>query len=250
MPNEANVSVVGPETTLASIALRGDGYAALLDRHGLDFCRGGAQTLAQSCAARGLDVSMLLTELEAVGHDDARVAPADWNQRPLGELIDHILDTHHAFTRSSMARISRMLPKVVAKHGAEYPHLESVAVSFGELAMDMEPHMLREEKVLFPYLRALETSGPSVAAPPFGTVRNPVRMMMRDHDTAGGLLAALHDATNGFQPPGGACTATRAVYAALAALRIDLLRHMSLENEIIFPHAIELEVQKSHSTAA
>jgi len=250
MSNEAKISVVSPETTLASIALRGDAYAALLDRHGFDFCRGGTQTLAQSCASHGLDVSTLLTELEAAGQDEARVSPADWNQRPLGELIAYILDTHHAFTRSCMARISRLLPKVVAKHGTEHPHLASVAALFGQLATDMEPHMLREEKILFPYIRALETSGTGIGTPPFGTVRNPVRMMMREHDTADQLLAALHEATNGFQPPSGACTATRAVHAALAALRIDLLRHISLENELLFPRAIELEVQKSRGATS
>jgi len=241
---EVAVQVVGPDATLASIALRGDAYAALLDRHGFDFCRGGARTLAEASAAKGVALEGLLVEIERVDHDGSGGAPTDWNQRPLGELIDFIVATHHAFTRSAIARISRMLPKVIAKHGAQYAQLESVSVAFGELSMDMEPHMLREERVLFPFIRALETSERPVAAP-FGTVRNPVRMMMHEHNRAEELLALLHDTTDGFQPAGDACTAMKTVYAALAALRIDLLRHMALENDVLFPRAVELELQKS-----
>ena len=246
--HEAEGPVVGPETTLAAVALRGDPYMALLDRYGFDFCRGAARTLGDACAAQGVALQSLLTEIEEVGtrasNDGSSPTPADWNQRPLAELIAFIVDTHHAFTRSTIARISRMLPKVVAKHGAQHPHLQSVAATFGELAMEMEPHMRREEMVLFPFIRELGSSPEGPVTPPFGTVRNPVRMMMREHDRAEELLASLYATTNGFQPPADACIAQKTVYAALAALRIDLLRHMSLENDLLFPRAMEAELQK------
>jgi regulator of cell morphogenesis and NO signaling len=104
----------------------------------------------------------------------------------------------------------------------------------------MVPHMLKEEHVLFPYIRALAAPGGPPPAP-FGTVRNPVRMMMREHDRAAELLAAIAAATNDLTPPADACNSFRALYAGLAALRLDLLKHVSLENNVLFPRAVALE---------
>jgi len=237
---------VTPSTTLATIALRSVSHAAVLDRHGLDFCCRGGRTLAEACVAMGVEPGSLLAEFDAeVRAREARNpspdSEVDWDQRPLTELVGYIVQTRHAFTRAAMGRIAPLLAKVVAKHASRHPELETVASAFRELSGDMEPHMAREEGVLFPYITALEDCDRAPSVPPFGTVRNPVRMMMREHDRAGELLATIEQATGRFVPPADTCGSLKAAYAALADLRMDLLRHVSLENNVLFPRAIALE---------
>jgi regulator of cell morphogenesis and NO signaling len=159
----------------------------------------------------------------------------------LPELIDHIVGIHHVFTRGALARIAPLVNKVVAKHGAQHPELMRISVAFTDLAADLGPHMAREEAVLFPYLRALANPVDPPAAPPFGTVRNPVRMMMMQHDGAAELLAEIQDASGDFALPEGACASYAALYGALKELRLDLLKHVSLENNVLFPRATTLE---------
>jgi regulator of cell morphogenesis and NO signaling len=230
------------QTPLATIALRADACAAVLARHRLDFCCAGRRTLSEACASAGLDVDGVLAELDAevAARAAAKALIPDWNERALAEIVAFITGTHHSFTRAAITRIGPLLAKVGAKHGPRHPELARIAGAFGELAADLEPHMLREERVLFPYIRALEEPG-APPTPPFMTVRNPVRMMMAEHDHAAKLLAELHDATGGFSAPADACTSYRALYAALAELHLDLLKHVSLENNVLFPRAIAVE---------
>jgi regulator of cell morphogenesis and NO signaling len=236
-----STSPVTADTPLATIAFKSDAHAAVLDRHRLDFCCRGARTLAEACRAEGLDVEAIRGELAAVVPADAAGASAvDWTERSISELIDFIVGTHHAYTRTAIARIAPLLAKVVARHGRSHVELAAAADSFYRLADDMGPHMQREERVLFPYIRAL-ASPEGAPPPPFGTIKNPVRMMMLEHDRAGQLLASLFAATGGFVTPPDACASYVALYAALAGLRLDLLRHVSLENNVLFPRALALE---------
>jgi regulator of cell morphogenesis and NO signaling len=246
MPStESTSSSVTADTALAAIALRSDAHAAILARHRLDFCCAGRRTLSQACVASGLDVTAVLAELDAEVRARAAAAVLDgpnWSERPLAEVVDFVVNTHHAFTRAAVARITPLMAKVAGKHGDRHGELVKIAGAFASLAADMEAHMVREERVLFPYVRslALAASGPP-ASPPFGTVKNPVRMMMAEHDGAAELLAQLQEATGDFTAPADACTSYRALYAALAELRLDLMRHVSLENNVLFPRAIDLE---------
>jgi regulator of cell morphogenesis and NO signaling len=237
------VEPVTAGTAIAKIALRSDAHAAILDRYRLDFCCGGARTLAESCAAAGLDVSQLLTELNtaAAVRSASAVPPPDWSDRPLPELVDHIVETHHVFTRDLLARLEVLMSKVLGHHGERHPELARISATLQELAAELRPHMAREENVLFPYMRALARKDDAPSAPPFGTVRNPVRMMMMQHDRAAELLVALQEASGGFTVPEDACASYAALYAGLSALRFDLLKHVSLENNVLFPRAIALE---------
>jgi regulator of cell morphogenesis and NO signaling len=188
-------------------------------------------------------VSQLLTELNAAAavRSASSVTPPDWSDRPLLELVDHIVETHHAFTRDVLARLEVLMRKVFAHHGEHHPELARISAALDELAAELRPHMAREENVLFPYVRALARTDDAPAAPPFGTVRNPVRMMMMQHDRAAELLVALQEASDGFTVPEDACASYAALYAGLSALRFDLLKHVSLENNVVFPRAVALE---------
>lgn len=236
-----------PETTLSAIALRSDAHATVLDRYKLDFCCRGSRSLEEACRTAGLDVERVLAELTAAAtaRQEALSSGVDWRRTP-GELIDFIVDTHHAYTRAAFARLVPLAAKVAGKHGDRHPELARVATTLEELAEDLGPHMMKEERVLFPYIRALGEPG-ALPTAPFGTVRNPVQVMMREHDRAAELLVALAGATADFSPPEDACASFRALYAGLAELRLDLLKHISLENNVLFPQAVALEAARARS---
>jgi regulator of cell morphogenesis and NO signaling len=250
--HDSTVEPLTGDSGLAAIALRGDAHAAVLDRHRLDFCCGGRRTLAAACDAAGIDVSQVLTELNtaAAARSASSQPPSDWNGRPLPEIIDHIVDGHHAYTRAAIARLGPLVEKVGGRHGAGHPELARVAAAFFELAAELGPHMAREEIVLFPYIRGLASPGASRTPPPFQTVRNPVRMMMMQHDRAAELLAEIRAASRDFATPDDACGSYTALYAGLRELRLDLLTHVSLENNILFPRAIALEDTLSRHVGA
>ena len=188
-----------PEMTLSAIALRSDAHATVLDRYKLDFCCRGSRSLQEACRGAGLDVDRVLAELtaEATARQEARSAAVDWQDRTPDELIDFIVSTHHDYTRAAFARLAPLVAKVAGKHGDRHPELARVAATFEELAADLGPHMMKEERVLFPYIRALGAPGGAPPAP-FGTVRNPVQMMMREHDRAAELLVALAERDGGL----------------------------------------------------
>ena len=158
----------------------------------------------------------------------------DWRKQPLPSLVRHVVDTHHRYTHEAVGRIEPLLAKVVARHGQAHPELGKVASTFQLLTADLMPHLSREEQVLFPYIVAL-CAQEAPSRPPFGSLANPLRVMTADHETAGTLLNVLRTLTDSFTPPADACASYRALYAALAELRRDLMVHVALENEVLFP---------------
>ena len=223
------------DMTLAKIALRADPYAAVLDRLRLDFCCHGGRTLTQACAETGLEVELVLAELR--GEGAARAASTtieiDWSHRSLPELIDFIVDTHHTFTRAAIARITPLLVKVGGKHAHRHPELLRVAASFDELRRTWARTCSGKSACCSRTCGPRQSRRRGLAA--LVTVRNPVGMMIQEHDRAGELLAEMSAATTDFAPPANACPSFQALYAALAELRLDLMKHVSLENNILFP---------------
>ncbi|HET6850774.1 MAG TPA: iron-sulfur cluster repair di-iron protein [Pyrinomonadaceae bacterium] len=215
----------------------------------IDYCCGGNRPLTEACASAGVEVDDVL-EMLKVSSQPAGQANGTMNFQslPLAGLITHILDTHHVFTKQEMARLQLLVQKVISAHGEKHPELHKVASLFTQLCADLDPHMFKEERVLFPYIVALgRAGGENGPAPfaPFGTVNNPVRMMMREHDTAGEILRELRTVTSDYTTPADGCISYRTLYEALEAFEKDLHQHIHLENNILFPRAIELEAQLS-----
>ena len=169
-------------------------------------------------------------------------ADADWRARPLSELVQHILQTHHAFTRTAFARLRTPLAETLAADGGANAELALVERMFGELQDELFPHLLKEENILFPYIEELDGAGVPMA--PFGTVAMPVQMMKRDHERDGAVLDALCEVTRNFTPPSGASATHAALYDGLRELVADLRAHIELENDVLFPRAIEAERRK------
>ena len=228
--------------TVRNLAVTIPGATRVFEQWGIDYCCGGAQTLQEACEKLALPVEEIVRSL------DLSAAPAEsagnWQTRPLADLASHIVETHHSFTRNELERLERLFAKVCARHGEAHPELHAVEALFHQLRLDLLPHMLKEEQVLFPYVIRLEEAfrqGRPVEPAFFGTVRNPVRMMSMEHDAAGDLLRQMRRETGGYAPPPDACTSFQTLYQALADVEADLHEHIHLENNIFFPRAIALE---------
>src|SRR6185369_10417122 len=183
--------------------------------------------------------------MEMLTHCNQEEANAlNFQNASLPELITHIVDTHHVFTKSEMDRLQLLADKVLAAHGGNHPELVHLDELLTRLCADLKPHMFKEEHVLFPYIFALARAADQQGAvpfAPFGTVNNPIRMMMREHDTAGEILRELRVLTSDYKLPPDACISYQTLYQALENFEKDLHQHIHLENNILFPRAVETE---------
>jgi regulator of cell morphogenesis and NO signaling len=232
-------------TTVRELAVREPGATRIFEKLKIDYCCGGNKTLEDACAAAGVQTEDIRRLLEKAGESQTMMGEAtNFQAASLTELINYILDKHHVFTKEEMTRLDALTEKVCSVHGQNHPELLSVKALFQSLCEDLRPHMFKEEQVLFPYIIRLEEASERKQMPPptpFGTVRNPVRMMMMEHDVAGDLLRELREVSSGYQTPADACISYRTLYQALEALEQDLHRHIHLENNILFPRAVEME---------
>ncbi len=232
---------IDPLLPLKNLALSNAG-ARILERYHLDYCCGGQQTLADACRSAGHDVVEVAAALnEAV---NAPATAGDPQQESLGELIRFIVETHHAFTRSELPRIARLLETVISRHGNAHPELRPVGACFDALQADLGPHLMKEEQILFPYIRELERyRRGELASPPdacFGAVEHPLRQMAAEHQNVGDLLKRMRLLTRDFTVPDDGCPTYRSTYQALEELEVDLMRHIHLENNVLFPRTREL----------
>ena len=231
--------------TVRELALEVPNATRVFEKLKIDYCCGGGRAVGDACVAAGVGVEELSRLLAEAAEAKAPAdVPEVVTEGSLAELIDYILDTHHVFVREETVRIEALVEKVVAKHGASHTELPRVATLFARLSEDLKPHMFKEEMILFPYVKQLEQAamqGRPAPYAPFGTVGNPVRMMMLEHDTAGDILRALRAATSDYTPPADACMSYRALYEALEGFEKDLHQHIHLENNVLFPRAVELE---------
>lgn len=200
--------------------------ARVLERQGLDYCCHGDRSLADAAAAAGLDVAALAAELAAV--EDT--ADADVDRLPPVELIDHILATHHEYLHDELPLLEALARKVRDVHGERHPELVLVARLVAAVRADLEPHLSKEERILFPAIRRVVEAG---AEP--GAIDQPIRVMLWEHEAAGELLEELRAATAGFAVPDDGCASYRMLYERLDALEADTHRHIHLENNVLFP---------------
>ena len=215
----------------------------VFERMKIDYCCGGDKPLQEACATAGVNVEELMRMLEDVKTETRNGVP-DFQKATLTELITYILDKHHVYTKEEMVRLQALFEKVVSAHGQNHPELREIAAQFQTLRADLTPHMFKEEQILFPYIVELErsaTQNRSLPFAPFGTVSNPIRMMMMEHDTAGEILCELRKLSSDYFVPADACISYQTLYQALEAFEQDLHQHIHLENNLLFPRAIDLE---------
>ncbi len=227
--------------TVREIALEMPITTRVFEEFKIDYCCHGNTLFDEACRNVGAEPEVVMEKLDGV-IETLGDREHDWvADASLGELIDHIVDAHHVFTRDEMGQLTPLMAKVATRHGDHYDYLLRLKELFALLVDDLGPHMMKEEMVLFPYVKKLESQHMSAAIPPFGTVQNPVRMMRIEHEAVGDILKEMRAITNDYTLPEGACPSFTALYHRLAHLEADLHQHIHLENNILFPRAVELE---------
>ncbi|MFN7995403.1 MAG: hemerythrin domain-containing protein [Bryobacteraceae bacterium] len=177
---------------------------------------------------------------------DASQSSETWNDRPLNELMNHIVTAHHAFCRHEVIRLSSLFKEVVGKHTKDYPDLKRMEALFAAMAKDLQMHLVKEEQTLFPYIARVEEAvqqNTPVSWPAFGTVENPIRMMVLEHDQTGQELSQIRRLSNGYTPPSGAPESLAALFDSLRVFDLDMNEHIHAEDHLLFPRAIAMEEQ-------
>lgn len=227
--------------SLARIVTENHKTAAVFEKYKLDFCCKGKRTLQDACRENKVNPAEVLLELEktsGTGNDGL----SDPSQLPLHELADQIVRTHHSYVRHELPLIYGYLDKVSSKHGERHPELYKIFELFTAVKEEMEMHMMKEEKVLFPRISEVERLVNENKTLHINStfIGAPVTMMEQEHDHAGSLLAEIRELTNNYVPPADACTTYKLSFASLQAFELDLHRHVHLENNILFPKALGL----------
>jgi regulator of cell morphogenesis and NO signaling len=228
--------------SVGDLATSVPGAVRVFDDLQIDYGDSGSRSLRDACRLRGLDVGDVVARIERASDVPPSLDDV-WRLRPLAALVDHVVSTYHAFTRRELPRLRRLAGRAQDDDGA-HPELCAIAALLAEFESEMVPHMVKEERILFPYIVELEArvrAGNRRPLPSFGPLDNPVRAMMRDHHHAEGILAKLRQVTSDYVAPPGAPASIVALYAELEALDDALQEHLHLESNVLFRRAIDLE---------
>ena len=228
--------------TLSEIAIENFKYAEIFEKYELDFCCNGNVNFSEACKNKGIDEDKLTNELNSIGITKVKTEKyEDWK---LDFLVDYIVNTHHSYVAESIPQINDHLNKVIEKHSEAHPELKDIREYFSVVYKDLQMHMMKEERILFPYIKhmALVKDGKATnEAPYFGTVQNPIRMMEEEHINAGDIFKSIREKSNNYNIPDDACATFNMTMNELKEFEEDLHKHIHLENNLLFPKSIQLE---------
>ena len=242
--NENLVNSNIADLTLSEIVTANYKSAAIFEKYGLDFCCHGKISISEACENKGINTEEVLNQLEKLNGNSSYGKGEQYNLWGLDFLTDYIINVHHKYVRDMIPVIAAHAEKVVSKHGENHPEVIKVASCFSIVYKDLRQHMMKEEQMLFPYIKYLvETKKnlKSAEQPFFGSIKNPIRMMEAEHESAGDLLAEIGELTNNYNPPSDSCNTFKVYYRELKEFEEDLHKHVHLENNILFPRSINLE---------
>jgi regulator of cell morphogenesis and NO signaling len=229
--------------TLSEIVKDNFRTAAIFEKYNLDFYCNGKRTLAEACEEKGIGPESVIIEIEKINSpvSQGEPKPDEWS---LDLLIQYIITNHHSFVNRMLSVISSHTQKVASVHGVNHPETKRVAEIFSKINSEMKHHMMKEEKILFPHINILvkaADNGGIADKPYFGTIKNPIAMMENEHQSAGDGMFEIRKLTDNYTYPADACETFKVTYKELKEFEEDLHRHVHLENNILFPKAINLE---------
>lgn len=228
--------------------------AAVLSRLGIDYCCGGEMPLSEACARPGLTVDAVLRALEDIDDAYPTAKTVDWTEESLTRLADHIVAWHHAYLRDMLPGLGNLMEDILARHPDAYQNLAALRDVYLVMWDELCSHMMKEEIVLFPYIRSMETAGRSgtlcTNELPCDSVLTPIHVMQEEHREAADALTRMRELTSGFRPPSDACNSYRVLMAGLREMEADLHLHIHKENNILFPRAVRLEASLRQPMAA
>lgn len=233
------------DDTVGQLAAKDLRKAEVFKKHGIDFCCGGKKTVKEACAEKGLDVTVVEAELQQADKiQNARPVPySEWG---LDFLADYIVNTHHSYVKRVLPEIVGYANKVAGVHGQRHRELGSIKEVVDDINAEMTAHMAKEEKILFPYIKELVASAGKMKGA-FATVQQPINVMQMEHESVGNFISELRELSNNYALPEDACASYSLLYRMLAEFEEDMHIHIHLENNILFPKAVELEKEANQS---
>lgn len=229
--------------TLGEIVAKDMHKAQIFKKYGIDFCCGGKKTVKEACADKGLDYTLIEKELQQATQVVA-ARPLPYNDWSLDFLADYIVNTHHSYTKKVLPEIRGYAAKVARVHGDNHPELLEIYQLVEEVNEEMSTHMVKEEQVLFPYIKEIVASKNKTADSQYnalGSVRGPITMMEMEHEHTGNAMEQIRTLSNNYTLPEDACASYSLLFRMLEELEGDLHIHIHLENNILFPKALDLE---------
>lgn len=220
------MTMIDTQQTLGDVAATHPASTRVFLRHRLDFCCGGRQKLEEACRKAGLNPAHVIAEIVA---EEAPSVPVRWDQRPLPELVEYIIFHYHDAHRSTLPALIDAAARVERVHGSKETCPHGLADQLAVLDRELRHHMAKEEQILFP---AIVSRGPT------SSMHMPVRVLMQEHEDHGENLQALRALCTDYRPPREACATWRALYGSLQKLESELMEHIHLENNILFPRAL------------
>ncbi len=228
--------------TIGEIVANDFRTASVFSKYRIDFCCKGNRTIQEACEKKSIDIQGLTQELkEVVTNQQENI---DFNSWPLDLLADYIEKTHHRYIREKSPSLFQFLNKVQKVHGERHPELYEVFELFSQSAEDLELHLQKEERIVFPFIRKMmeaKNSGQPMEMPHFGSIENPIAVMKDDHSAEGERFKKIAELTKGYNPPPEACNTYKVSFAMLDEFEQNLHKHIHLENNILFPKAIKME---------
>lgn len=226
-------------TTVGQLVAEQPGRGRVFERYAIDYCCGGKQTLTQACAATGVDLQTIAGELEAADRAVEARPEGNLTQVPVPALVEHIESIHHGYLKRELPRLAMLVEKIATVHGGRHPELLEVRRIFLTVKNELDTHLMKEERVLFPMCRQLAEVDGSLNFH-CGSVQNPIRMMEFEHDGHGEQLRRLRELTHGFEVPADGCNTYRVTMDGLREFEADMHTHIHKENNILFPRVLEL----------
>jgi regulator of cell morphogenesis and NO signaling len=234
--------------TIGEIVAEDYRTASVFEKYGIDFCCNGNRNLSEACAEKNIDPKELIGKIESI-QQQAKSSLPDFQSWPPHLLVDYIEKKHHRYVEETIPVLKQYLQKICEVHGDKHPELLKITDLFHASAGELAAHMKKEEFILFPFIRKMakgKESDEQPDPPHFGTVKNPIHMMMQEHDNEGERFREISRLSYGYTPPEDACNTYRVTFTTLKEFEDDLHLHIHLENNILFPQAIEMEKQLAY----
>jgi regulator of cell morphogenesis and NO signaling len=231
-------SALSLEQTMSELVVQKPSRGLFFESYGLDYCCGGKRTLAEACRVQNLNPDTVLSSLQDFDSQSQK-SEVNYSNFSITQIIDHLLETHHVYTRETLELLNHLVDKVTDRHQAVHPELIKIQAIFREMRLELLMHLQKEEQVLFPYARQIDSQTDHLPSFHCGSIQNPISVMMFEHDTTGETLAKLRILTNQYQSPEDACNSYRAMMEGLSALEYDLHQHIHKENNLLFPKILQ-----------
>lgn len=218
--------------------------AEIFKKFNIDFCCGGKNTVDEVCSDNNVSKEKLLNDLNKAENNSESDTEKNFKDWEPDFLINYIINVHHKYVNENLPFLSEFTNKIAKVHGEHHPELQQIAEMFKDVSEELQQHMMKEEQILFPYIINLNDAFKNKTKPgpsPFGTIKNPIRMMETEHENAGSLLKQMREISSNYNLPEDACETYTVTYKKLDEFENDLHQHIHLENNILFPRAIELE---------